>query len=84
MCVIILSNHASSTEQSTVAEVALAERTHNSLKVSWKEPDKTELTHYHLWIDPDDNKLSLPIRVNKYVLFSNTHFYMIHLCDKTN
>ena len=64
-----------------MAEVALAERTHNSLKVSWRKPTQTGLTHYYLWIDPDDNNLQLPIRIDKYVLFSKAHLYMIDLCD---
>ena len=50
-----------------MAEIVLVEQGPNFLKVSWKEPDGTGLTHYHLWIHPNDAGLQLPITVNKYV-----------------
>ena len=50
-----------------MAEIVLVEQGPNFLKVSWKEPDGTGLTHYHLWIHPNDAELQLPITVSKYV-----------------
>ena len=50
-----------------MAEIVLDEQSPTSLKVSWEEPTGTGLTHYHLWIRPNDDGLQLPITVNKYV-----------------